>query len=867
VTAITAIAKSDVASDAVLRLWQGVLAQIASHMQACQAHPARVVVLVPYAQLMPVAQRIWAQSFPDGFAPRFETTRNWAARLAPWQPAGDDLSGELARDLLAAQLMLDRAGLSAQRDSLAPLLLEAVQQMGAVVAAVSPAQRAHWGEHARSLLQIAHADSPLQYEALVARIAMEWALASRYPTDVLWDSSVQSSVDALVVLEGFQPDPWAQVLQARQGQAALVLSLAQPLAQTGFVPNAHVCADGEDEALHAAACVLALLQQGRAPVALVATDRALTRRIQAHLHSKGVQMRDESGWTLSTTRSAAQVMATLKAAAWSASADDVLDWLKHSPAVPMAACNALERALRTAGLPTWERVLAWVAQQKPVIDVPAIDAQALIAQAEAWRQSLQTGRSLPDWLAALRQALVDTEQWPALLADPAGTAVLGALRLQDVLHADVHQWQGAGRRMSLSDFTRWAKDVLEAARYTPDAPAHAAVVVLPMSQLLARPFAAVVLPGCDEKRLPASPEPPGAWSRAQREAWGLPQRETLAAAQWAAWRNALSAPYVDLLWRTGDEGGEPLLPSPLVLALQLQAQQAGTPWPMPEVLHTRSIPASPTQPPQPTGQALPVRRLSSSAYADLRHCPYRFFALRQLGLQEMDELDGELSKRDFGTWLHAVLQGFHMNVLERPAHTESERVQRMDEAAQAASQALGLDESDFLPFAASWPVLRDGYLHWLAKHETQGAGFEQAELSATQPLDSLELVGTIDRIDRLPAAAPGAPGAVMVIDYKTENIQRTRQRIKDDTEDTQLAFYAALLHHDNLRAAYVNVGERGDTASVEQPDIVALRDALLEGIQHDFAQIAAGAPMPALGEGSVCEHCAARGLCRKDFWA
>ena len=27
------------------------------------------------------------------------------------------------------------------------------------------------------------------------------------------------------------------------------------------------------------------------------------------------------------------------------------------------------------------------------------------------------------------------------------------------------------------------------------------------------------------------------------------------------------------------------------------------------------------------------------------------------------------------------------------------------------------------------------------------------------------------------------------------------------------------------------------------------------------------APLPALGEGSVCEFCAVRGLCRKDYWA
>jgi ATP-dependent helicase/nuclease subunit B len=52
----------------------------------------------------------------------------------------------------------------------------------------------------------------------------------------------------------------------------------------------------------------------------------------------------------------------------------------------------------------------------------------------------------------------------------------------------------------------------------------------------------------------------------------------------------------------------------------------------------------------------------------------------------------------------------------------------------------------------------------------------------------------------------------------------------------------------------------------EQDDVVHLRDLLVEGIQADFDRIAAGAALPALGEGAVCEYCAARGLCRKDFW-
>ncbi|WP_010110833.1 hypothetical protein, partial [Verminephrobacter aporrectodeae] len=75
------------------------------------------------------------------------------------------------------------------------------------------------------------------------------------------------------------------------------------------------------EAQRAAACVLAHVVAGRTPVALAANDRALTRRIAAHLAGCGVALRDESGWTLSTTRAAAQLMATLRACARDASAD------------------------------------------------------------------------------------------------------------------------------------------------------------------------------------------------------------------------------------------------------------------------------------------------------------------------------------------------------------------------------------------------------------------------------------------------------------------------------------------------------------------------------------------------------------------
>lgn len=841
-------------------------------MRRLNAHPARTVVLVPYAQLMPWAQRYWDMHHADGFAPRFETTRNWAQQLAAFVPQGDDLAGDVARDTLTARALLDRVGLSAQRDVLAVSLQEAAAQLVPVVSAIAPPDRAAWGVQARSLLPEANENSALRFEAVVARIALEWVLASRHATDVLFDRGVRSSVDAVVVLQGFQIEPLAQALQLFWGDKALTWALPPAVldgTRFGLIAL-HAAQDAEDEAQRAAACVLAHIAAGRTPVALAANDRALTRRIGAHLASAGVDVRDENGWTLSTTRAAAQLLAVLKACAWNASTDDMLDWLKHVPAVAPGTLNTLEKAVRRAQLVRWSAVAArsWV----PVATMAAAASSsslrseaetsalaACVAQVEQWREGLQAPRPLAQWLQALRDVLAHTGQWPALLGDAAGARVLTVLRLQAGQGVELDEWDNAGRRMALPEFSSWAKEVLEAARFVPPSPANAPVVVLPMPQLLARPFAALVLPGCDEKRLQPSPEPVGDWTAAQRLGFGLPTRESLEAAQRAAWSHALQTPAVDLLWRTGDEGGEPLMASPLVLALHLD----GTAHDGADDRSQRIVAAAPTLRPLPRGDALPLTRLSPTAYSDLRHCPYRFFALRQLGLQDADELAAEVDKRDFGNWLHAVLQHFHEALRAEPVEDAQARVARMDAAAHAVTAEQGLNEGDFLPFAAGWPQVRDGYLRWLAQHEARGATFEQAELQTSQPLGALQLIGTIDRIDAVSATGESTS---LVIDYKTESDTVTRKRIGAGAEDTQLAFYAALLSHDTLRAAYVNVGERGETQMHEQSEVVHLRDLLVEGIQHDFERIAAGAPMPALGEGAVCDYCAARGLCRKDFW-
>ena len=839
---MTAIAENDGATttSGVLNAWQGLLARIDAELRQLAAHPARSVVLLPYAQLMPLAARLWAAQFPDAFAPRFETTRNWATRAGWFTPGPHDLSFDHGRDLLTAAALLEGAGLAAQRALLAGPLVEQATQLGQIAASLPPALRPDWADQARGALPPV-GDGPLALEAAVGRIAIAWAGGSDYATDVLFAPRVADALDALLIVPGLLPDPLTATLAEHYFEKAVLLH-PESDAALGHIAL-HTCADAEDEAERAAACVLRQIEVGRVPVALIAGDRLLTRRINALLIERGAQLRDETGWKLSTTHAAAQLMAALHACAPRASTDEVLDWLKLAPAFDARQQRALERRLRRDAVRGWPQAALLTGDQP------------LTQHIESLRAPMIAARPLADWLPALRTLLHGCGLWPLLAADVAGNAVIDALGLSDEALADWRDWPAAQRRMGLAEFTRWVGEALEAASFRPPHPAAAQVVVLPLTQLLGRPFAALVLPGADEQRLPAAPEPPGPWSAAQRQALHLPTREDLRDAQAAAWALALRVPQVDVLWRHTDDSGEPLLPSPLVQALQLQELAAlGA-----EGREARFIQIRPTARPQPRGDALPTQPLSASGYEMLRACPYRFFALRQLGLAEEGELDVDIDKRDWGNWLHDTLRGFHEALRVAP---DADRLTLIDAAAEAATEALGpgLEPGEFMPFAVAWPTLRDAYLQWLAKHEAGGAQFKLAEESIDTQRGPLRLKGQIDRIDEV------TDGATLLIDYKTEPLARTRDRIKAGNEDTQLPFYALLSGADAPRAAYLNLAEREAPSLHELPELPMLAAQLYEGMAHDLARIAAGEPLPALGEGSVCDWCEARGLCRKDFW-
>lgn len=850
---MNAIAKSHHAHIA----WQAVMVQIRSEMAHREVHAAQTVVLVPYAQLIKEARQAWKFGAEDAhFVPRFETTQNWTSSFGGFSAGRDDLRLDSAFDLLTAASLLTRAGLAVQDSQgkvVAQRIMEAAWSLAKVAAGIHPDERVAWGQRLSNELSMGMDSPVLALEAAVGRIALAWAANSSFATDSLFSARP----DLLVVLEGFLSEPLANALRSAAGDRGVSVALpdATGLAEksshvgqemSGAVA-VHASQDTEDEAQAAAACVLKHLREGRSPVALVANDRLLTRRVRAMLGESGIKIRDETGWKLSTTRAAATLMGFLRACRWDASTDAVLDWLKNAPAYQPDLVAQAEVAWRKAGMREWRGAPVGLAE------LEAGNGE-LVGRANLVRATLVQSRSLSDWLDALRLALQATGQWTALASDPAGKAVLKTLRLTESGEA-AEAFAHFTLKMSASDFVAWISQTLESESFNPTHPDVEQVVILPLSQLLGRALPAVVMPGCDEASLPVVAEPPGQWTVAQRTLLGLPSREALADATRRAWQYALQSPQMDLLWRTS-EAGERVMPSPLLQLLQLQGRvdKASDPRAL------RELSMQPLTMPRPTAADLPVVRLSSSGYEDLRRCPYRFFALRQLRLQEVDELDVDPGKRDFGNWLHSLLKLFHEALKESPTQDPADRDAMINQAADQASRALGLSGAEFLPFAASWPRMRSGYLQWLEAHEAQGASYQDGEIWKEARFGKLTLVGKIDRLDQL------QDGTALVMDYKTEARTATAQRVKADSQDTQLVFYAALMSHDTLDAAYVNLGEKEPTKTYGRPDIVALRDQLIDGILDDVIRINQAAPLAAMGEGKACDFCAARGLCRKDMW-
>lgn len=619
-----------------------------------------------------------------------------------------------------------------------------------------------------------------------------------------------------------------------------------------------LCATGslEEEAQRGAQTVINWLQAGKEKIAIIAQDRVVARRMRALLERAQIFVADETGWKLSTTRTAAAIAALLDVVSTRAETVALLDLLK-SPFlcvhVPDKAARVMEieHALRRCNvLGGWDAALAVLA------DAPlARDLLKLIADQAA----LFAGRkSLKEWGAVTSQALDALGMRAALEADAAGIQVITLL---DML---VQDCEPLSHPFTFSEWRAFLSLQMEATPFVQEQ-SDRRVAMLQLNGARLRTFDAVLMVGVDADHLPSQATETLFFANAVRRELGLATRETLQCMQLRDFAELLIAnPEVVLSWQS-HKNGEPNAVSTWIERLQLTLERAGeSPVPMrqTEIALQRLHSAPPTMP-SPSATGLLPRRLSASGYNSLVACPYQFFATRMLGLDGLDELSDMPEKRDYGDWLHEILRKYHEAVCDRKiAIVDREYLLReisenvFGTALERSAAALG--------YYARWQKVIPAYLDWANEREAQGwkfvAGEQRFDKTLTWSDGQITLHGYIDRIDE------NADGERAILDYKTKALQSLRDKLKDG-EDHQLAFYGMLSDLPVTAAHFVALEVTKDKTGDAEAKNYTEWQALLEAqVVANIQAIAGGALLPATGIEQVCVHCEVRGLCRKGAW-
>jgi ATP-dependent helicase/nuclease subunit B len=617
----------------------------------------------------------------------------------------------------------------------------------------------------------------------------------------------------------------------------------------------------EQEARAAAMQVRLWLAAGKRDIAVVVQDRVVARRMRALLERAGILVADEAGWTFATLSVSTVLDRWLTALQSNFYHHDLLDLLKSpfifsgmAPETRKGAVYHLEQLLRRESIAGGLDKFIRLAEHEPTLPEPL----GRLRQAAAMLQPHQR-RTLAQWLDALRESLAVLSIDGGLQQDDAGAQLLQAM------HAWREELAEDAGLYRFGEWRRWLAQQLDTKTYL-DTGVDSPVRFTHLAGARWRAFDAVLLLGCDAANLPRSADGGRWFNDAVRGSLGLPTRATEAARQ----RDDLHAlltlnDCVLVTWQKERDGEERLLSPFLEMLRDVHQLAYGSdladtelqPCLAAEEAHAAAL--APSQQPAPAiGTELLTQRISISAYNSLVACPYQFYARHLLRLNELDEVQEGIEKRDYGEHVHDILHRFHSRypqVSGQPQEEMEAELRRISEAVFAV-----MLERDFAAHAwlARWYKALPGYLEWQRDNEVQGWRYREAESAFAIELDGVRLTGRIDRMDTRDERK-------RVLDYKTQNAQKLASMLREPGEDVQLACYAYA--HKAEEAEFVSL-DGSTVKSIAPPhDLAQLAGLNAARLADVMERIRNRAGLPANGIDSACVHCEMRGVCRKGEWS
>jgi ATP-dependent helicase/nuclease subunit B len=519
-------------------------------------------------------------------------------------------------------------------------------------------------------------------------------------------------------------------------------------------------ADPAEEAQAIALALREVLEIPGRTAALVTPDRALARRVSAHLGRWDIEADDSAGRPLSQTPPGTLLLAAAAAAAERFAPVPLLALLKHPLVMAgpgrlgwLDGVRQLDLALRG---PRPAPGLAGIAAH--LADRGGRDARTR-AQAASWWESaapllreleaaFEAEKGLAELLAALRVAV-------SLLAGD-GIWSGSAGRAAAELLADLEAAAGQGpERASARQLPAMLERLMAPVAVRPPFGQHPRIFIWGLIEARLQHADLMVLGGLSEGIWPALPAPDPWLAPRLRADLGLPSLERrigLAAHDFAC---ALGAPQV-LVTRARRDARSPAIASRFWL--RMEAMTGG----VTRAPHLRKwakaidrpeahLPAGRPAPAPP--RAVRPTRISVTEVDRLKADPYAFYARKLLGLAALDPVDADPSAAWRGSAVHEILEAWM-----KEDDCDPEKLRARAEALLTSQEAHPL-------MRALWQPRLTEAIDFIAaevgKNRAEGRRPLAAEIWGSTEIAGVTLGGKADRIDRL------ADSGLAIVDYKT----------------------------------------------------------------------------------------------------
>jgi ATP-dependent helicase/nuclease subunit B len=633
-------------------------------------------------------------------------------------------------------------------------------------------------------------------------------------------------------------------------------------------------ASAEQEAQAVEVTVRQWLLEGRRSIAVVVNDRVTARRARALLERAQVLVDDEAGWAFSTTSAATSIGRWLDIATNDAYYRDVLDLMKlpfaffdRPRAQKHSAVWRLERYTRKDSIVSG--LDHFIAAAEREHDREVVE---MLKRMQRGLDALGRGkRSIARWLASLLASLKEIGVAQGLADDSAGEQLLELLeRLRQELADEPFT-------VTFAQWRQWLARELETATFR-DSAIQSPVVFTHLAAARLRRFDGVVLLGCDAAHLPGPDGVALFFNQGVRAELGLDTHVQRVARVERDLAALLASSESTMITWQRQSAGEPNLLSPQLerllalhrLAYTVELEDTGM---AERLVHSDVRHVDSAREPAATARAAAIApadripaRISASGYNALLSCPYQFHARYVLGLGELDDVQEEIEKRDYGELVHDILTEFHK------AHPRVSALK--PEVARSALEALSreafadLVARNYLARAwlARWLALVPEYLEWQVRREKDGWAWHAGEESRSIDIVTPEgrhfvLHGRLDRVD------VNGEGDFSVIDYKTQRPEVLKRKLESVGEDVQLPVYALLWGGPVAAALFLSVERGGGVKEVPLgTEIAQLADATRERLGTMVDALYNASPLVAQGIDAVCQYCEVRGLCRRNYW-